>query len=212
VSNGSSNDLEALRHRARGHQARVRLLRLLDEHGPLDVHELGERLGLRPNGVRRHLALLTRAGLVAAAPGDSLPGRPGRPRLRYAPTGDRVGYPLLADMLAGALARGGDPDAVEAEGARWGRRLVGPDGDTLIALLDRLGFAPEATASDDGVRVDIHRCPFIETARAHPGVVCSLHLGLMRGALAELGEPLEAQRLDPLVEPTLCVGHLRRTG
>jgi hypothetical protein len=34
----------------------------------------------------------------------------------------------------------------------------------------------------------------------------------MRGALAELGEPFEAERLDPLVEPTLCVGHLRRTG
>ena len=212
MRNDASSDPEALRHQARSHPRRLRLLRLLAEHGALDVHELGERLGLRPNGVRRHLSLLLRAGLVAAAPGEPAPGRPGRPRLRYTVAEDRSGYPLLADMLAGALARGGDPGAVEEEGARWGRRLVQPDGDTLTALLDRLGFAPEATADDEGVRVDIHRCPFVETARAHPGVVCSLHLGLMRGALAELGEPLEAERLDPLVEPTLCVGHLRRTG
>lgn len=206
---GSNLDPEALQHRARAHPARVRLLRLLDELGPLDVHELGERLGLRPNGVRRHLALLLRAGLVAAKPGSARPGRPGRRRLRYVPVVRRSGYPLLADMLAGALAGDGDP--VE-EGARWGRRLVEPGGDSLTALLDRLGFAPEASASDDGIRVDIHRCPFVETAREHPGVVCSLHLGLMRGALAELGEPFQAERLDPLVEPTLCVGHLRRTG
>lgn len=209
MSTGSSIDLETLRHRARAHPARARLLRLLDELGPLDVHELGERLGLRPNGVRRHLALLLRAGLVAAERGHSPPGRPGRPRLRYVPAESRSGYPLLADMLAGALAGGGDP--VE-EGARWGRLLVQPDGDTLTALLDRLGFAPEARASDEGIRVDIHSCPFVETARVHPGVVCSLHLGLMRGALAQLEEPFEAERLDPLVEPTLCVGHLRRTG
>jgi predicted ArsR family transcriptional regulator len=221
VSNGSSNDLEALRHRARGHQARVRLLRLLDEHGPLDVHELSERLGLRPNGVRRHLALLTRAGLVAAAPGDSLPGRPGRPRLRYAPTGDRVGYPLLADMLAGTLQRLEDVASTEAEGRLWGRRLVElplppvplsveAAQVKLTEMLDRLGFAPETHEAGGEIRINLRRCPFLDTAKAFPGIVCSLHLGLMQGALAELGAPLEAERLDPLVEPTLCITHLRR--
>jgi hypothetical protein len=31
----------------------------------------------------------------------------------------------------------------------------------------------------------------------------------LKGALAEMGAPLEATRLEPFVEPTLCVAHLR---
>jgi hypothetical protein len=30
----------------------------------------------------------------------------------------------------------------------------------------------------------------------------------MQGLLAELDAPLEAERLDPFVEPSLCVAHL----
>jgi predicted ArsR family transcriptional regulator len=126
---------------------------------------------------------------------------------------------LLADALAGALSRIGDDRAIEEEGRRWGRVLVErplpaapADADAateqVTAMLDRLGFAP---GPGTGERIDIRRCPFLDTAEAYPGVVCSLHLGLMRGALAELEAPLEADRLDPLVEPGLCVAHLRRT-
>jgi hypothetical protein len=35
-----------------------------------------------------------------------------------------------------------------------------------------------------------------------------VHLGLLEGALDALGGPLTAERLDPLVEPSLCVAHL----
>jgi predicted ArsR family transcriptional regulator len=223
VKNVSGIDPDASRHRALAHPLRLRLLRLLEDAGPLDVHALAERLGLSPNGVRRHLDLLLGAGLVSKA--GSSPSRPGRPRLLYRAEqparSERVGYPLLADMLAGALSRVGDDGAVEAEGRRWGRLLVERplppvplDADAaaarLEAMLARLGFAPDGSA-DSGERIDIHRCPFLDTARAYPGVVCALHLGLMRGALAELEAPLEAERLDRLVEPGLCVVHLRRS-
>jgi len=39
-------------------------------------------------------------------------------------------------------------------------------------------------------------------------VICSLHLGLMRGALERMRAPVTADRLDPFVEPSLCVARL----
>jgi predicted ArsR family transcriptional regulator len=41
--------------------------------------------------------------------------------------------------------------------------------------------------------------------------VCSLHLGLMRGVLAESRAPLVAERLDPFVDTSLCLAHLSPT-
>jgi predicted ArsR family transcriptional regulator len=219
-----ATDPDALRHRALAQPTRLRLLHLLEAAAPLDVHALASQLGLSPNGVRRHLAVLARAGLVSSSPGPAVPSRPGRPRLVYgvAPRGrrERGGYPLLAEMLAGTLLRVGDEAAVAEEGRRWGRRLVerplppapveaAEASARLAAMLDRLGFAPRVSDTEAGVRVDIRCCPFLDTARDYPGVVCSLHLGLIEGALAELDAPLAAERLDPLVEPTLCVAHLR---
>ncbi len=42
-------------------------------------------------------------------------------------------------------------------------------------------------------------------------MVCSIHLGLIQGLLAELGAPVKAERLDPFVEPGLCIAHLSPT-
>ncbi|HEX9042757.1 MAG TPA: hypothetical protein VF838_17375 [Trebonia sp.] len=39
-------------------------------------------------------------------------------------------------------------------------------------------------------------------------MICSLHLGLMRGALARMRAPVTADRLDPFLEPRLCVAQL----
>lgn len=59
-----------------------------------------------------------------------------------------------------------------------------------------------------GARIRLRHCPFREVAERHQDVVCSLHLGLMQGALAELHTPVAADRLDPFVEPELCIAHL----
>ena len=45
----------------------------------------------------------------------------------------------------------------------------------------------------------------------YPEVACSIHLGLMYGLLAEVDAPLEVDRLDPFVEPALCVASLSRS-
>ena len=77
----------------------------------------------------------------------------------------------------------------------------------VVELLDAAGFAPEAPVAD-GRPIRLHHCPFGTLARDHGEVVCGVHLGLMRGALRELGAPFDALRLEPFVEPSLCLAHL----
>ncbi len=190
---------------------------------PLDAHELAEQVGLHVSTVRAHLDVLADAGLVTSQTEQRV--IPGRPRRLYRATGeasvraDAGGYRLLAEMLAGHLAGTGGhvvEDAVTV-GRAWGSYLVehpppyrptasGTARTTLLGLMDRLGFAPEL--ADDGAQLRLHRCPFLDIARDHPDIVCSLHLGIMRGALQTLGAPLEARQLVPFVQPSLCVAHL----
>jgi predicted ArsR family transcriptional regulator len=75
--------------------------------------------------------------------------------------------------------------------------------------LEELGFAPQAEAGDDGQpHLCLRHCPFREVAQHHRDVICSLHLGLMRGALDRMRAPVTAERLEPFVEPSLCVARL----
>jgi predicted ArsR family transcriptional regulator len=57
-------------------------------------------------------------------------------------------------------------------------------------------------------RVCLHRCPFREMAQHHQEMVCSLHLGLMQGALDQMRALVTADRLEPFAEPNLCITHL----
>jgi predicted ArsR family transcriptional regulator len=69
-------------------------------------------------------------------------------------------------------------------------------------------FAPEAVTAGRKRQIRLHHCPFREAAEQHRDVVRSIHLGLMRGLLSELDEPVQVSRLDPLVEPNLCMTYL----
>lgn len=71
-----------------------------------------------------------------------------------------------------------------------------------LTVLDNLGFAPELQG--DRV-VALRECPFREEARENPGVVCSVHLGLMRGVARSLGQDEDQVGLHPFVTPTLCL-------
>ncbi len=76
---------------------------------------------------------------------------------------------------------------------------------TVVALLQALGFAPCADTRVGVVK--LHRCPLLEAAHHNPEVVCSVHLGLVRGALDELGadpERTECTALRPFSEPGVC--------
>jgi predicted ArsR family transcriptional regulator len=146
---------------------------------------------------------------------------PGRPRVLYTATApatavDSERYALLARMLASFIAANVPDPAAAAEetGRQWGRHL-GPSPapfskttedrarKALVALLDDLGFAPRVGA--DPSEVELRHCPFRDVAEAHPEVACSLHLGLMRGALAQLEAPLSVDELLPFVTPDRCL-------
>jgi len=219
-------------------RSRGRVLELLREAAaPLGVREVAERCGLHLNTARFHLDALVAAGLAtrdrgpnpaAWRPGRS--GRPGRPAIGYraaggeGPAGERR-YRLLAEMLASMIA-GLLPDpatTAEQAGREWGGYLTEQPppyrpptaaralGD-LTALLDDMGFDPEVTAQGTPPRILLHECPFREVAGRHQAVVCSLHLGVIRGALARMRAPLTAGRLEPFASPGLCLVHLTQLG
>ena len=54
----------------------------------------------------------------------------------------------------------------------------------------------------------LRHCPFQEVATTYQAVICPIHLGLIRGALAELDTGIEADSLEPFAEPGACVAHL----
>ena len=99
-------------------------------------------------------------------------------------------------------------------------------------VFDRMGFDPELAAESEPMAslsagskqivgrervIRLRGCPVRDLARAHPEVGCGIHLGLLQGLLdhaaAAGGQPdtrnqgLSA-RLDPFVEPELCIARL----
>lgn len=150
-------------------------------------------------------------------------------------------YRMLAEMLTGLVVGSlphPERAAIEA-GERWGRYLADRPAPLeqidaaegvrrLLKVLESVGFAPEAPSADAAgtgdatgtgtgnassfvTEIRVRHCPFREIAEQHREVVCSLHLGLMRGVLAEVRAPLTAEHLEVFAEPSLCLAHLRRT-
>lgn len=205
-------------------RSRTNVLDMLrSAEGPLGVRDVAQRMGLHQNTARFHLEALVEAGLATREAEDR--ETPGRPRIGYravagGPAGQRR-YRLLAEMLTTLIA-GTLPEpvrAAEEAGREWGAYLTEPPSPyepltataaiaKLIAIKE-LGFAPQPEdGSGRQYRLGLRQCPFREVARRHPDVICSLHLGMMRGALARLRAPLSADKLSPFAEPGLCVAHL----
>lgn len=206
------------------------LERLQLHAGPVTVAALADELGMHTNTARDHLEALVDRGLATRERAPAT-GR-GRPAWRYAAAEDhpepdpRVrDYAGLASALASHIARtSSDPSAdALAAGQEWGRSLArearageapGPRPLTnaaarrqVVEILGTLGFdpLPDARATTVGLR----RCPLLDTARRFPDVVCSVHLGIVRGALSELGGEPDRTALLPFAEPDACRLHLR---
>ena len=130
--------------------------------------------------------------------------------------------------IAGAVAAGGVPGTAAQPGAGPSPYLLAFAGDRdekqsdffavidvragspsrgkVVAILDEVGFAPEADARATTVRLT--RCPLLETAKEYPDVVCGVHLGIVRGALEEYGADSTRTDLLPFAEPGACRLHL----
>ena len=218
-----------LRFRALADPTRRDLVRFLDRAGtPQDIRALAAEVDLHPNTVRDHLDLLHRAGLVTRTTENR--DKPGRPKVLFeaADRGTRSpgseGYRFLAEVLAGYMHAHLENPAAAAEeaGRAWGRYMVEkpepfdpPDSnqvlEQIVTALAEMGFAPEEERDDDRFVIRLHDCPFRDLARSRTDVVCSVHLGMLRGMTEELGESMRVDDLSPFVAPSVCVASLSAT-
>lgn len=175
-----------------------RVARALLSRGPATAAELAEGLGMTPAGVRRILATLVDAGLVAAhdrAPYGPTPRRGrGRPSQVYALTVEgRAACDQAYDDLALAALRFMSeefgPGAVAAFAQARAEHLAqaagpGPtDPQTLAAALSGAGYAAEVTPLGDlAVQLCQHHCPVVDAAREFP-VLCEAETEALSRAL-----------------------------
>lgn len=209
-------------------RTRSRVLALMqDVSEPLTVDAVARRMSLHPNTARFHLEALETAALVVRTPEPRDQRRPGRPRTLFGaapgvPGVGRRSYRFLAEVLTSYLAnRLPEPSqSAEEAGIAWGRYLAEPSPpfhemevdaalEALVSELEKVGFESHPAGDGDQLRVEVSHCPFLEVAEDHREVVCSVHLGLMKGLLERMNAPLTAADLEPLVEPSRCIAHLR---
>jgi predicted ArsR family transcriptional regulator len=217
----------SIQERARAHgalavPARVAILDHLRAcPQPIDAQAVAAATGQHVTTVRFHLDVLIEAGLVTTSRQRSH-GR-GRPRTLYAPAFQDHGtsggaYRELADVLAANFDTTPARRRRRAEraGAEWAAQRLGPAPDatfspatspaqarrTVTGMFAEMGFGPEPASAG---RLLLHDCPFRDTARAHPDVVCAAHQGLLTELLARLDPARPAPVLEPFALPGLCV-------
>lgn len=186
----------------------------------MSIAAIADELGVHPNTVRFHLRSLVDSRQIESVPVDhTVPGRPPS-KFRMVPGMDPTGPRrdgALAAVLAGALAS--EPDATEratAAGRAWATQLAGAGTepskkralDRLTRLLAELDFDPESPHGSD--EIALRHCPFLDIALENPTVVCSVHLGMMRGALEQWRAPVTVETVVPFVQPDRCIVHVVR--
>jgi predicted ArsR family transcriptional regulator len=169
------------------------ILDYLRRHSQATVKELGEHLGLTSTGIRQHLTVLERDGLVEAREER---GHVGRPALVYrlTPNGDAL-YPKKYDALANALieearnllgpeplqhlmknvaARFADPYMSRVEGKPMAERVA-----EVSRILQERGCLTETDSDSGDYLISQHTCPFPNVA-ARNSAVCALDVEFVR--------------------------------
>jgi predicted ArsR family transcriptional regulator len=220
---------------------REHLLALIRERdGAVDASELAEQVGLHVTTVRFHLDGLCDQGAVART--RIAPTGVGRPRTGYVAVQGRLDYRGFAEILATEL---GDTAAerrrrAERAGRRWGERITSSQRESVAAqdvteagsalerrvettaeVFQRMGFGPELTTTSKHATatrertIHLHACPVRELAESHPEVGCALHLGLLKGLVADpVGSVRSGAKaalraeLEPFAEPELCIARV----
>ncbi|MFV2197206.1 helix-turn-helix transcriptional regulator [Nocardiopsis sp. LOL_012] len=169
---------------------RARVARLILEQGPITASALGERLGLTPAAIRRHLDHLTGEGMVEARDARPHGGRRrrGRPARVFAITeaGRDAFVHAYDDLAAGALRFLAETAGPEAVGA-FAQRQVADLERRYQPLLDavpreqRVRLLAEALSNDGyaatagrapapggGDQLCQHHCPVAHVAAEFP--------------------------------------------
>lgn len=201
------------------------LASLEDSGHPATIAELADSLGGHPNTTRAHLGRLVEAGLVERVTLES--GSRGRPahghrlteRGRLVLQAVQVARPVTTDELVLAMAEhlATTPDAevhARAIGRHWAAQLADDEAspaapvEQVVSLLTTAGFSPRVEDSGD---VALRTCPVLRSARAHPGVVCTMHAEMLRATLERSGTGDLDVGLVPFAREGACLVRLTPT-
>jgi len=181
---------------------------LMDNRSPAGTETISTALDLHPNGVRRHLERMHKAGLLERSRSKGGRGRPGD-LWAIAPGADPggtrpTGYADLARWLARAIPPGRDRlREVEKTGREIGHELAPGDSvddavEGFRQALASLGFSPELeTRTSTGFVCKLENCPYRASVVENQEVVCALHRGITSGLLAELLPQTRLARFEP---------------
>jgi predicted ArsR family transcriptional regulator len=166
----------------------------LRRHGEATVRSLASVLKLTTTGIRQHLSVLERDGLVKVR---ETRGRVGRPALVYSltPAGDAL-FPHLYDDLSNLLldeirvltgtkgvqtvlmhlaSRTAEPYLGRMQGKDLPKRV-----SEAVEVMNERDCLADATAGDDGeFLLNQYTCPFPNVARLHRGV-CAMEVEFVK--------------------------------
>lgn len=172
---------------------RQRILEYLQKEGRGTVRELGELLGLTSTGIRQHLTVLERDGLVDSREER---GRVGRPTLVYSLT-DKAdalfpkAYDTLANLLLEEIRDREGNEKLQLILQNVARRLAAPytarvEGRSLnerveetTQIIEEQGCLVDFTEKDGEFLINEYTCPFPKTAE-QDRAVCALHVEFVR--------------------------------
>jgi len=172
---------------------RQEILDYLRRHSQATVKELGQHLQLTSTGIRQHLTVLERDGLIEA---HEERGHVGRPALVYrlSPAGDAL-YPKKYDALANALIEESrnllGPETLQRLMKNVAARFAEPYRARLqgLSTLERAreaariiqerGCLAECAEEQDGVLIRQQSCPFPNVAQRN-SAVCALDVEFVR--------------------------------
>jgi predicted ArsR family transcriptional regulator len=194
-----------------GRSTRMEILELLRRKQAASAEAISAELGITPNAVRQHLTNLERDGFVKSEP---VRRKRGRPSLLFSLT-DRADavfpkrYGQLATMVLTEIQEMEGPEALDEIFRRVALRhasaiegqLEGLDFDEklrrLVDWIARAGTLADSEETPDGVRVNIHNCPFRNTALKFPQV-CTITPQLIARLLgASVSQANSIHRRDP---------------
>lgn len=176
---------------------RQNILRLLRQQGQMTATELSQQLNIGAVGVRQHLALLERDGLVEVT---GLRRSIGRPSHLYTltPEAERC-FPktydrLVINVLNHIADQGGEPAITAVLAAHraallrtYAGRMTGKTRTDqvaeLVAILNEEGHMAEAEQVEDGsYYLTVHNCPLDEVAHEYRQL-CAQDLALFQELL-----------------------------
>src|SRR3972149_6479607 len=152
---------------------RQHILEYLQRQGRATVKELGNLLGLTSTGIRQHLTVLERDGLVDAREER---GRVGRPTLVYSlPEKADALFPKTHDLLHKVAERMAAPYVERIEGRPLPERVR-----ETARIMEEQGCLVDVREADDGeYYIDEFTCPFPKVAQ-QDRPVSPLHVDFVR--------------------------------